>query len=308
MPRDTYKWAANSLIDGSVPLNSIPHADLQGGDLCVVIKQGDCAYHYVYDGLSEAPQDVPNVIAPQDAGANPGRWVLHRVYDTAVSLVPVTISVGPTGHYATINEALEYATRTYYPVYRGDQPRVVINLLSDFVMAEQVLVNGLDLAWITITGDSAETTIQRSALTTTFGTGYPAFGVINGGFLPIISQLFNMDTSGVGTGRHGVVAFKNSRAIVTANAGVKNAGGTGIYAAYSSIIDAPQAVATGAGRYGIYAVYGSIINADGADASDAAVYGFAVDRGSSIEATGAQGSLSVTANTLSSYGIIFRSN
>jgi len=84
MSRDTYKWAADGLIDGSAPLNSIPHADLQGGDLCVVIKQGDCAYHYVYDGLSEASQDVPNVIAPQDAGANPGRWLLHRVYDTFV--------------------------------------------------------------------------------------------------------------------------------------------------------------------------------------------------------------------------------
>lgn len=82
MPRDTYKWAADGLIDGSAPLNSILRADLQDGDQCVVIKQGDCAYHYVYDGLSEAPQDVPNVIAPQDAGANPGRWILHRVYDT----------------------------------------------------------------------------------------------------------------------------------------------------------------------------------------------------------------------------------
>ena len=223
------------------------------------------------------------------------------------SLVPVTISVGPTGHYATINEALEYATRTYYPVYlRGDQPRVVINLLSDFVMAEQVLVNGLDLAWITITGDSAETIIQRSALTTYFGTGYPAFGAINGGFLPIISQLFNMDTSGTKDDRHGVVAFKNSRAIVTANAGVKNAGGQGICAARSSTIDAYQAVATGAGQYGIYAVYGSTINAAGANASDAGVYGFVVDRGSSIEATDGHGSLFVTANTLSSYGIIFQ--
>lgn len=128
MPRDTYKWAANSLIDGSVPLNSIPHADLQGGDLCVVIKQGDCAYHYVYDGLSEAPQDVPNVIAPQDAGANPGRWVLHRVYDTLSNggTIDDTVIGGTTpaaGSFTTIT--LGGVTRSAWPA-GGTWPENVI--------------------------------------------------------------------------------------------------------------------------------------------------------------------------------------
>jgi len=63
-------------------------------------------------------------------------------------------------------------------------------------MSEQVLVESLDLSWIDITGADAETVINRGALTTYWGAGYPAFGAINGGFLPIIGQLFNMGTSG----------------------------------------------------------------------------------------------------------------
>ncbi len=179
---------------------------------------------------------------------------------------PITVTVGSGGDFPTINAALAHVVSTYYPIYlsTGTVPRVTIQLLSGFVMNKQVLVESLNLSWITITGVDAETVINRSALTTNWGIGYPAFGVMNGGFLPIIGQLFNMDTSGTASNRHGILAFSNSRAIVLNGCGVKNAGSYGIYAVRSSTINAHSADASGAGTYGIYATSGSLISAFGA--------------------------------------------
>jgi len=186
----------------------------------------------------------------------------------------LTVTVGSGGDFPTINAALAHVVSTYYPVYLSTAvvPRVTIRLLSGFVMAEQVLVESLNLSWITITGVDAETVINRSALTTYWGIGYPAFGATNGGFLPIIGQLFNMDTSGTASDRHGIVAYSNSRAIVLDGCGVKNAGTVGIYAS-SSTINANVANASGAGTYGIYATSSSTISANGANASGAGTVG-----------------------------------
>ena len=235
------------------------------------------------------------------------------IKDAGIALNPltssVTLKVGSGEQFTTINAALGYAVKKYYPIFLsgGTKPRVTIQLQAGFVMAEQVLVESLDLSWITITGVDAETVINRSALTTYWGAGYPAFGAMNGGFLPIIGQLFNMDTSGTASDRHGILAYSNSRAIVLNGCGVKNAGSIGIFAYRSSIINADGADASGAGTYGIYAVHGSTIDADSADASGAGDYGIYAYRGSLINAVGATGTLNQAKNTLTANGIIFQS-
>lgn len=181
----------------------------------------------------------------------------------------ILVTVGSGGQFSTINAALENIVALYYPKYisGGHCPRVTINLLPDFVMAEQVLVESLDLSWITITGDDPETTINRSALAIEFGIGYPAFAAINGGFLPIIGQLFNIDTSSATGNRFGILACFNSRAIVLPYCGVKGAGTINIYAYQNSIINAQGANALNSNSRGIVASYNSIINADNANAS-----------------------------------------
>jgi hypothetical protein len=180
-------------------------------------------------------------------------------------------------------------------------------------MAEQVLVRGLDLGWITITGADAETTITNTALTTDFTTAdygfdsYPAFGVSKGGVLPRIDQLFRFDVANVGGNKHGIMAVDaGSSANVLAGAGVNDAGTYGIYATRGSTINAYVADASGAGSYGIYASRGSTINADSADASGAGTHGIGAYNGSTINADGATGTLSQTANLLTSNGIIFQ--
>jgi len=199
-----------------------------------------------------------------------------------------------------------------------------------------LLVRGLDLGWITITGADAETTITNTALTADFTTAdygfdsFPAFGVSKGGVLPRIDQLFRFDVANTYSDKHGIMAVgAGSSADVLAGAGVNDAGYYGIYASRGSTINAYAAYASGAGARGIIATNGSTINADGADASNAGSYGIYASRGSTINAyaadasgaftygiyakggstvnaAGATGTLSQTANTLTSNGIIFQ--
>jgi hypothetical protein len=208
----------------------------------------------------------------------------------------ITVTVGNNGDFSTINEALNYLT-TKYPAYKSvGNVKATIKLLSGFVMSEQVIVCGLDLGWIEIVGEDAETTIERSALTINFTIddygfdSFPAFGVSKGGMLPIIGQLFVMDYSGDSTGRHGVMAINNSRATIKKNCGVKNAGEYGIYANRSSTIVASGADASGAGEYGIYATRASRIEANDVNASGAGEYGIYATQSSTIDAWGADAS------------------
>jgi hypothetical protein len=157
-------------------------------------------------------------------------------------------------------------------------------------MAEQVLVYGLDLGWITIVGADTETVITHTALTTDFTasdygySAYPAFGVSRGGVLPRVGQLFRFNVSGVGGDKHGVMAIgAGSSADVLDGCGVKNAGDVGIVASK-----------------------GSTINAVGANASGAGSFGIDVYHGSTISANWTTGTLKQTANTVTANGIIFK--
>ena len=207
----------------------------------------------------------------------------------------ITVDVGAGQTYTTINQALGYLSG-FYPMYKQSGITATINLKAGFVMAEQVLVSGIDLGWITITGVDAETVINHTALTTDFTSAdygfasYPAFGVSKGGVLPRINQLFNMNlgVSGASSNKHGVMAVgAGSSADIMNGKGVKNAGTIGIYATYSSTINATNANASGAGTYGIYAGYSSTINAERANASSAGQYGIIASRTSTINALNA---------------------
>ena len=131
--------------------------------------------------------------------------------------------------YTTINQALEYLSG-FYPMYKKSGVTATINLKAGFVMAEQVLVSGIDLGWITIVGEDAETIITHTALTTAFnGTNYPAFGVDKGGTSPVIGQLFRFNVEKVGGKKHGLMTFgAGSSANVLSGKGFIGAGTNGI--------------------------------------------------------------------------------
>ena len=211
----------------------------------------------------------------------------------------ITVTVGSGGQFSTINQALEYLTKIY-PTYKSSGVTATINLLAGFVMAEQVLVRGLNLGWITITGADAETNITHTALTTSFnGTNYPVFGVDKGGTSPVIGQLFRFNIEKVGGAKHGLMAFgAGSSANVLYDKGFIGAGAHGIYALNGSTINANSANCSNAGSSGIYALNGSTINANSANCSNAGAHGIASSTASTINANSANCSNAV------GYGIV----
>lgn len=258
-----------------------------------------------------------------EAGAVAAKTFIET-YGRKSIISSLTVTVGPGGDYSTINAALEYLSK-YQPIYKSAGITATINLLPGFVMAEQVLVRGLDMGWVTITGDDAETIIDHTVLTTDFTTAdygfdsFPAFGVSKGGMLPRIGQLFRFSVAGVGGNKHGIMAIGASRADILNGCGVEDAGREGIYACNASAINAIGAIATGAfdgifakgssniyaanadasgsSNNGIYASGGAFISAENALATDCGGVGVFANRGSFIDA------YTVNATGAGSYGI-----
>lgn len=112
----------------------------------------------------------------------------------------LTLTVGPAGDHTTLNGALTFISKRY-PTYTNPMTKITLELLDDFVMAEQVIADAIDLSNIVITKQNATgfTNITRSALTQTvdivsdINTGLtvqrPVFAAINGGKLPTLHNL-----------------------------------------------------------------------------------------------------------------------
>ncbi len=199
----------------------------------------------------------------------------------------ITVNVGSGQTYTTINQALEYLSG-FYPMYKQSGIIATINLKAGFVMAEQVLVSGIDLGWIIIVGEDAETIITHTALTTGFYGEYPAFGVDKGGTSPVIGQLFRFNVEKVGGNKHGIMTVgAGSSASVLADKGFIGAGTSGIYAYSCSTVTAVGANCSNAGTYGILAETGSTISANGANCSNAGHIGMYAVESSTISANGA---------------------
>ena len=225
----------------------------------------------------------------------------------------ITVNVGAGQTYTTINQALEYLSG-FYPMYKKSGVTATINLKAGFVMAEQVLVSGIDLGWITIVGEDAETIITHTALTTAFNGEYPAFGVDKGGTSPVIGQLFRFDVEKVGGNKHGLMTLgAGSSANVLSGKGFIGAGSIGILAYGSSSVSAIQANCSNAGSVGIYAQICSKINAYKAIIQNQTTgVSVVVQDGSHIVASGidtAGGTVTAfnqAVNTLTSNGIIYQ--
>lgn len=215
----------------------------------------------------------------------------------------ILVTVGSGGDFSTINQALEYLSH-YYPLYIKGGFTAEIKLLSGFVMEEQVLVNGIDLLWITITSEAEEVIINRSSLTTEVENLYPAFYGTNKAKLPIIGVLFNMNSSGDATSKSGFFVTRGSFLYILPYCGCINAGHHGCSIYYGSSVIADFANFSNSGYIGInvstnsscicksanilntstndgiYVIHNSIIDANGADVSNSHRYGIMVYRGS----------------------------
>ena len=227
----------------------------------------------------------------------------------------ITVNVGTGQTYTTINQALEYLSG-FYPMYKQSGITATINLKAGFVMAEQVLVSGIDLGWITIVGEDAETIITHTALTTAFyGSNYPVFGVDKGGTSPVIGQLFRFNVEKVGGNKHGLMTLgAGSSADVLADKGFIGAGAYGIFAHSGSTINANNTNCSNAGAYGIFAANSSTISAVSAIVQNQTTGNarVLVSAGSTINVYGIDATggtvpvFSQAVNTLTGSGIIYQ--
>ena len=149
---------------------------------------------------------------------------------------------------------------------RVRRDRLVVLTSVCLIVAAQVAVSGVNLGWIRLVSSDAEVQIDRSYLTANIGGRYPAFSARSGGQLPVIDTLFSMMSTGAAAGRDGIFVFDGGAVTVGSGKGVKAAGGNGIGAATDIV----------------------------------------VQKGATINAVEATGGTSVTPNTVSANGIIFK--
>lgn len=209
--------------------------------------------------------------------------------------------VGAGGDFDTINEALGVLSERR-PAYAPGGFMTELRLLSGFVMAEQVLVAGINLGWITITGEDAEHFIDRAYLTQQFGIRIPAFGVTDGGFLPTLNCLFTMMQTGAAADRCGVMAGNTGGARVGSGAGVRNAGADGANCYAAGYISMSNSIFIGAGGNGLNCGGSTRASALGADLSDAGIAGVRADYGAAVQVSSADLSGAGTSGVDCRYG------
>lgn len=238
---------------------------------------------------------------------NRTRYLRARIDQLALK-AGTLVTVGAGGSYATINAALSGLSERR-PGYTPGGFSTEVRLLAGFTMAEQVLVRGVNLGWINITSVAAEVLIDRAYLVTEFQGVYPAFGVADGGTLPVIGALFSMTGTGAAANRIGVFGDTGGVISINAGAGVKNAGADGLRLQTAAAVAANGAIFSGAGgaaaslaggtratlqsadlrnaQYGITAGNGAMVHASLANCSGASIQGITASSGAIINAYGA---------------------
>lgn len=204
-------------------------------------------------------------------------------------------TVGPAGDFATLNEALAELSEMR-PAYSPGGFITELRLLAGYEMAEQVLISGINMGWITITSDPAEIVISRGALSNSFAGCFPAFGAVSGGVLPRLYTVFTMDGTGSAENRVGLYVNSGS-ATVGSNGGIKNAGSDGIRVEGAGSATATGADFSNAGRNGVIASGAASVVMVGTNVSDATNAGIFASNAAIVHAEGAN------ASSCGAYGI-----
>lgn len=183
--------------------------------------------------------------------------LMGLVQDANISSLPLTVSVGAGGDYATINGALEYLNK-FKAGYANSSNRATITLLAGFVMAEQIICDGVDLSWITITSTDPVVAATETAITRVIGADdsffslTPVVAAIKGGISPYMDIVFRYNTRST-VGRCGFVAAGVGSVINGADMGCQNARSYGCLAFGGGKIRAKSLSNYEAGVYGTYA-------------------------------------------------------
>jgi hypothetical protein len=91
------KVFAKTALTGAGGLDTVLYDDISDGDIGMVGTVAGVIYWYIFEASSATAESSPSVIAPDDIGANNGRWLLKLYCDGSSCTVPQQT----TGSYTT---------------------------------------------------------------------------------------------------------------------------------------------------------------------------------------------------------------
>ena len=196
-----------------------------------------------------------------------------------------TVTVGASGDFTDLQSAIDYVSN-FIPVANSTPVRAEISLLSGFVMAEQIIIDGLNLGWVDITGVDATTTITRSSITAVTReyaatSAKAVFTGRNGAIMPKIKQQFGFDSSGSSVGVCGLL-LENSQAAID-NGGFSGEAEDNLYVLNSRVLLFNTVDLSGALSSGIESYNSTVIGSNLVDCSGCARGLYAVSSSINID-------------------------
>ena len=126
----------------------------------------------------------------------------------------LTVTVGTGGDYAEIADACYDLYNKYYPKAVAGGLEIKVNCLSGYIMKNPlVIINGINMGFITITSVDSEVEMNMS--------GVSAFYAANSCCLPTVNCLFNGNNKAI----YPVTLMHNSHILFLENSGIKNCAG-----------------------------------------------------------------------------------
>ena len=154
----------------------------------------------------------------------------------------VTKTVGTGGDFTTLNEAINWCKKV---VPNGHI--VALNLLSGFVMAEQILLENVDLGFVTISSIDTEVVVDKNSISVIKGVSMALRKPVFYGYyskLPNINTIFNMNGIVDDAYKDGVFIEYNSYIKINENKGFKNISGSGVRINVGSFASVRESILT----------------------------------------------------------------
>ena len=156
-------------------------------------------------------------------------WAQKAVQSTVGKLeamtISVTVTVGTGGNYLTLTDALDYLYNLYRSTYKSTPVRAYVNILSGTTISDQIVLEDVDMSWITIQAEDAQVPVDGSSWS---AVDYPFIGVLvkpfielRGASSPIVDcgiNLLTADSTVFVANKGSKVNIKN-RTVTVATAG-----------------------------------------------------------------------------------------
>jgi|GEM_PF-6851845 len=221
---------------GSIPeaqLGNIPHSvfEAQANVEAANVKEDIHAIYLISGDAVGTYTDTDNGSTDTLTSDDGRTWYrvkdvdVDRISDDIFAFSSRLVTVGAGGDFSTINDAVKSLSHIGLREYVAGGFAVEVRLRSGFVWAEQILVaNGLDLSFITITAEDAETAIDASAITVSLSLEdslTPVIGAKYGARSPKLGCLLAYPDASLAL--DGVAAIYDASVAISPECGIKNA-------------------------------------------------------------------------------------